>query len=354
VTDTVACEGDSGALGGFYQITATANPNLLPCNGGTSEIVANAYDTNGNLFPNPYFHFSTSAGLIEQTSATTADLTLGPGQTSAVVSVSIADPGDNEVETAQVTVSLACTGAFVSVQVTANPNVIECGGTSVITATARDANGHVVPGVGFHFATNVGLLVVQPNHAGNEQGIAHLTLQPGMPDSEVVVSVGDLLGTVERAAGATITVQNFCPGTVAGQNASAAPGQVLLNSSNNELVCGEQAFVGMKIRDSKGQVPPDGTTVNLLATSGLLEPTTTTTINGTANVVYTAPSINGDIRITGAAGDSYGFIVLKVKCGTASGTGSSACTPIGDGVCITPPNTGRGITPPNTGEAGLK
>jgi hypothetical protein len=167
--------------------------------------------------------------------------------------------------------------------------------------------------------------------------------------------VGTALGTFE----AQVTVQQFCPGVVLGQNASAAPGQVLLNSSNNNLVCGEQVFVGMKIRDSKGQVPPDGTAVNLLATSGLLEPTTTTTINGTANVVYTAAAINGDVRITAAAGDSYGFTILKVRCATtSSGTGSAGpapCTPIGDGVCIAPPNTGGNrITPPNTGEAGLK
>ena len=115
----------------------------------------------------------------------------------------------------------------------------------------------------------------------------------------------------------------------------------------------------MKVRDTKGQVPPDGTAVNLLATSGLLEPTTTTTMNGTANVTYTAAAINGDVRITAAAGDSYGFTILKVKCATTTGTGGAAapCTPIGDGVCIAPPNTGTGgnrITPPNTGNAGLK
>jgi len=246
-----------------------------------------------------------------------------------------------------------------SVVVTANPNVIECGGTSIITASARNALGHVIPGVGFHFATNTGLLVVLPNNANNEEGIASLTLQPGMPSSEVVVSVGSEQGTIERREGATITVQQFCPGVVVGQNASAAPGQVLLNWSNDNLVCGEQVFVGMKIRDSKGQVPPDGTVVNLLATSGLLEPASVPTKDGVANVTYTAAAINGDVRITAAAGDSYGFTILKVKCATTTGTGSAGpapCTPIGDGVCIAPPNTGGGnrITPPNTGEAGLK
>jgi hypothetical protein len=347
-TTTVECVVDGSVLGGFFQVVATATPNLLPCEGGVAEIVANAYDTNGNPYPDPYFHFSTTRGLIEQTSDNTADLTLGPNQTSATVTVSIADPGENEVETAEVFVSLDCNG-FASLVITANPNVIECGGTSVLTATARDANGHVVPGVGFHWATSTGLLVVQPNHAGNEAGIAHLTLQPGMPDSTVVVSVGTNTGTVEG----TITVQQFCPGVVVGQNASAASGVVTLNRSNDNLVCGETVFIGIKVRDQKGQVPPDGTPVNLVATSGLLERAdlteqpgatalVTVTLNGAANVTYTAPGASGEVRITAAAGDSFGYTTLKVNCGGATGTGG-----------IIPPNTGR-ITPPNTGDAGLK
>jgi len=335
------------------QIVLTATPNLLPCQGGTAELEALTIGPLGDVFDDNFFNFQTTAGLLERTSNNTADLTLGPAQITAIVTATTVDEVSGELVSSTITVSLACND-FVSVVVTANPNVIECGGTSVITATARDANGHVVKGVGFHFATDMGLLVVHPNNAANEEGIAALTLQPGMTSATVTVSVGTTLGTVEG----TTTVQQFCPGVVPGQNASAAPGQVLLNSSNNNLVCGEQVFVGMKIRDSKGQVPPDGTAVNLLATSGLLEPTTTTTINGTANVVYTAAAINGDVRITAAAGDSYGFTILKVKCATTSGTGSAGaapCTPIGDGVCIAPPNTGGNrITPPNTGEAGLK
>ena len=336
------------------QIVLSADPNLLPCQGGTTELTAVTIGPEGDVFDDDFYNFQTTAGLLKRTSDNTANLTLGPNQVSAIVTATTVDEVSGELVTAEITVNLACNN-FATVVVTANPNVIECGGTSIITASARDANGHVVKGVGFHFATSVGLLVVLPNNANNEEGIASLTLQPGQGDSTVVVSVGGTLGTIEQ----TITVQQFCPGVVVGQNASAAPGQVLLNRSNDNLVCGEQIFIGMKIRDSKGQVPPDGTAVNLLATSGLLEPTSTTTKDGVANVTYTAAAINGDVRITAAAGDSYGFTILKVRCATTSGTGSAGpapCTPIGDGVCIAPPNTGGGnrITPPNTGEAGLK
>jgi len=347
VTRSIGCI----ALG---QVVLSADPNLLPCQGGTTELTAVTIGPEGDVFDEDFYNFQTTAGLLERTSNNTANLTLGPNQIQAIVTATTVDEVSGELVSAEITVSLACNG-FATVVVTANPNVIECGGTSIITASARDANGHVVKGVGFHFATSVGLLVVHPNNANNEEAIASLTLQPGQGDSTVVVSVGGTLGTIEQ----TITVQQFCPGVVVGQNASAAPGQVLLNRSNDNLVCGEQIFIGMKIRDSKGQVPPDGTAVNLLATSGLLEPTSTTTKDGVANVTYTAAAINGDVRITAAAGDAYGFTILKVRCATTTGTGSAGpapCTPIGDGVCIAPPNTGGGnrITPPNTGEAGLK
>ncbi len=87
--------------------------------------------------------------------------------------------------------------------------------------------------------------------------------------------------------------------------------------------------------------------------------------HGEANTIYTAPAnFNGEVKITAASGDAYGFTKLNVTCVTApatgtgtssSGTSTPACVDIGDGVCITPPNTGRSsITPPNTGDGGLK
>src|SRR5207245_2759887 len=104
---------------------------------------------------------------------------------------------------ASVDVTQACNN-FTVVVVTADPNVVTCAGRSVITASARDANGHVVPGVGFHFAVDTGgLLSGPPNTATAEQSTAILTLVAGMKSATVTVSVGATLGTIEK----TVTVQ---------------------------------------------------------------------------------------------------------------------------------------------------
>ena len=360
--------GGTQFVGNFGQVTVSANPNLLPCQGGTSMITASVFDQVGTVLTDAAFSFSTTAGLLTQTDSQTANLTLGPNQTSATVTASIADPVSKSVKTATVVVSLACGNfageANVAVVVTASPNVIQCGGSSTITASGRDPNGHVVAGLGFHFATDVGLLVVQPNDANNESGIATLTLQPGMGNATVTVSVGTLLGTVEQ----TVTVQQFCPGP--NVNASVQPGLLDLNASSTEVTCGETIFVGASVRDSKVQVVADNTVVNFLATNGqflnpdgsyqdgikvALNTLSAPTVNGVLNVKYIVGAVQGDVKITAASGDKFGSVILHATCpnpaaaATGSGTSSSgapaACIPIGNNVCI---------TPPNTGDAGLK
>ncbi len=364
--------GGNQFVGDFGQVTVSASPNLLPCQGGTATITATVFDQVGSVLDGAAFSFSTTAGLLTQTADDMATLTLGPNQTSATVTASIADPVAKDVKTATVVVSLACGNfageANVSVVVTASPNVIQCGGTSTITASGRDANGHVVAGLGFHFATDVGLLVVQPNDANNESGIATLTLQPGMTSSNVTVSVGTLSGTQERIFdSAVVTVQQFCPGP--NINSSVQPGLLDLNASSTVVTCGETVFIGASVRDSKVQVVADNTVVNFLATNGqFLNPDgsyqdgsnvavntlSAPTVNGVLNVKYIVGAVQGDVKITAASGDKFGSVTLHATCpnptsATGGATSSSAapiaCIPIGNNVCI---------TPPNTGDAGLK
>jgi hypothetical protein len=338
--------GGGGVIGSGGQVVVEADPNLLPCKGGTSEITARVLDLFGDEVSDLGFHFSTTAGLIEKTSKNTADLTLGPGQTSATVTATIFDPpndpdDEGEVKSATVTVSLAC-NSFVAVVVTAEPNVVQCGGVSVLTATARDSNGHVVSGVGFHFATNTGLLVVSPNNAKTDKGVAQLSLLPSMPSSTVKVSVGTLQGTVED----TVTVQNYCPGVSTNQDVSIATGVISLTSSKTTVGCGETVFIGARVADSKNQIVPDGTSVRFLTTKGSMVPSEGSTSNGVLNVAFQATEgTSGPVTITAASGDKYGTLQLNVACGAsgvAGANGSVPCTPIGDGVCIRPPSTGDG------------
>src|SRR5262249_50186782 len=141
-------------------------------------------------------------------------LTISPGTLGNATITATAYAADNvivtEIGTGSVNVQLGCN--FISVVLTADPNVIQCGGTTDITATVRDPEGHVVPGVGFHFTTNEGLLQVgPPNDAAVENASAVLTIFPGMKEATVYVSVGAVIGDVTRKdLTGYITVQQFC------------------------------------------------------------------------------------------------------------------------------------------------
>jgi hypothetical protein len=375
--DCLALDGGGGLIEGG-QVAATATPNLLPCTGGTSVIKAEVVGLFGEILEDAEFRFETTAGLIVQTGPDTAKLTLGANQTSATVTAKIFDPDPEaeEPKTAEVNVSLDCNNAPALV-VTANPNVIACTGTTTITASVRDANGHVVSGRGFHFVTDTGLLTVNPNNANTEEGIATLTLQPGDGDATVIVSSGLLHGTVEDIDNnennfvvdetALVTIQQNCLGTTTGQ--------ILMNSSAKNVLCGENVFIGLSVVDEDIQTVIDGTPITLIASHGgffggvseggqtLLPAAQVPTAHGEANTIYTAPTnYNGEVRITAASGDTYGVHKLNVSgCGVAApaapaGATPAPCVPIGDGICIAPPNTGTGnrITPPSTGSAGLR
>ena len=370
---------------GVYQVVLTAAPNILPCEGGTTELTAEIIDAFGDVVPGVEFRFFTTAGTLEQTSPDTADLTLGPNQTSAVVTATIPDATNLEeihIDEAVTTVNLECNGdaANQTLVVTASPNKVDCSGTTTLTASVRDRNGHVVPGRGFHFVTTAGLLEVAPDNANTEEGIATLTLGPGDGDAQVTVSSGLLHGTYEDHVSVDthyiddtpdfptdeigfVTVQQDCFGNTTGQ--------IKVNASAKNLTCGENVFIGLSVIDEDIQTVANGTPMTLIATAGgfyggegtVLSAAQVPTTNGEANTIYTAPAnFNGEVKITAASGDAYGYEILNVTCivspatgiGTAAGAGTSnatapSCTPIGDGVCVQ-----NAIRPPNTGGGGLK
>jgi hypothetical protein len=214
-----------------------------------------------------------------------------------------------------------------SVVVTANPNVVACGGTSIITASVRNEGGHALPGFGYHFSTDNGLLVVgPPPTADTEQAIAILQILPGMPSATVLVSVGFPTGTIEKQ----ITVQQYCPAE------NSAPSTIKLTSSSGGSVnCGGSTFIGATVRDARALAPAENTEVAFMVTSGKLDPDKAGTVNGAVHTAFTADAAAvGSVQITAASGSSFGSMTLQVNCGGAV--------------------AGRtGISPPNTGDGGL-
>jgi hypothetical protein len=239
----------------------------------------------------------------------------------------------------------------------------------------------VVPGVGFHWTTNHGGLIVgPPNTAAIENGVAVLTMNADISsDATVHVTVGTTQGDV---AG-DVTVQQVC------SPETNMPGSIKLTTSASTVNCGDVVFIGAVVRDAKNHIAADGTDVTFVSTTGQFgipatsssgasttgTPTpipqiTASTIsastkNGAANVIYTAdPNFVGTVKITAASGTAFTPITILANCGPGAisggnnspGTGA-ALGPgtvagfVGPGGAITP--AGSRITPPNTGDAGL-
>ncbi len=256
------------------------------------------------------------------------------------------------------------------VSVVASPNVVGCSGRTLITASLRDTNGSPVPlapGAYFTFATDSGLLDQSPL----QPTTAVLNVFSGQTTATVTASTGSFTGSV--------TIQVFCPVTPVSLTPQAAPtatpgpsapGSVMtLTAAPNALNdCNGSLFVTALVKTAAGQLVPDGTTVLFLATKGTLNPSASTTVSGTANVLYTADmTAPGTISISAQAGLANGSVSVPIACltnGTTNGASSSASAgglpapPSRPGASVD--NSGGGlpggirISPPSTGDAGLK
>lgn len=231
------------------------------------------------------------------------------------------------------------------VVVTAEPNVVVCGGVSRITASVRDLAGHPLPGFGYHFYTDHGLLVVgPPRTADASKAEATLTIFPGMTAARVFVEVGLLVGGVEtwhpRLTG-DVTVQQFCP------SHTTAPGVITLKASQPRVHCGGSTFIAATVKDVSNNFVPDGTIINFMANAGTVEPASAETRGGVLNVRYTADAnASGVATVTAVGGATFGKIEIILDCAVAPATTGGGAPPrpvcIGDGICIVPPSTGDG------------
>jgi hypothetical protein len=360
-----------------YTVEVTADPNILPCGGGFTELKARAVNVEGGFTVRGLkFQFKTDYGDLFQEDNDSAILTIKPGMLPTGVAKVVVSSGDGQ--SAELPIRLACED-IASVVVTASPNVVQCGGTSRLTATVRDHTGHLVTGVGFHFATNQVLLDVgPPNTAEALDGEATLKISPGMTQATVVVSVGGTLGTVELNATGQVTVQQFCP------SYSTTPSLIALTASKQKINCGGSTFIAALVRDISGNPAPDNTELTFLTDTGRFgagssgsttasstpsasttpeaagESATTTiplpasgarevkvkTIGGAANIIYVADALtSGAAHITAAGGASFGSIDIQLECvqmlGAPNGGGGGAVM-------------GARISPPNTGDGGLE
>lgn len=287
------------------------------------------------------------------------------------------------IDTRQISCNSATTTTNNPIFVTATPNVVPCGGRTLITANVRDVSGNIVPNTVFHFDTDQGLL--------DPSGIntAVLTVYPGMSSARVRASAAGFVTSD------ILLVQVFCPtptslgsnslgnnslGTPIAAQPAAATSLTLTANPGAVERCGGTVFVVASIKDASGRPAADGTTVLFIASGGTISTDSATTVAGTATITFTADrTMTGSVKISGQAGAAFASVNIPIACTASEAIRAGAGTPVrpsssttsmeplptnGNDSSIPPPlssvprsgNPGELsgiIRPPSTGDAGL-
>jgi len=269
--------------------------------------------------------------------------------------------------------------------VTATPNVVPCGGRTLITANVRDLTGNIVSNVVFHFDTDQGLL----DPSGTNTAV--LTVYPGMSSARVRASAS----TANGVQTGDVLVQVFCPtpttfgpnsqnanalGTPIASQPAAATSLTLTANPGAVERCGGTVFVVASIKDAAGKPAADGTTVLFIASGGTISTDSATTVAGTATITFTADrTMTGSVKISGQAGAAFASVSIPIACTVSEAIRAGAGTPVrpSSSTTSTEPSSANGtessvppplssvprsgnlgelpgiIRPPSTGEAGL-
>ena len=282
----------------------------------------------------------------------------------------------------QITCSPATSSTNSLLFVTASPNVVPCGGRTLITANIRDISGNIAPNTVVHFDTDQGLL----DPSGPNTAV--LTVYPGMTSARVRASVPTATSGV---ATSDVLVQVFCPTPTVQGTPGTAPGAATMTLTANPGAverCGGTVFVLASVKDSTGRPAADGTTVLFIASGGTISTDSATTVAGTATITFTADrTMTGSVKISAQAGAAFASVNIPIACtaseaaragiatptrpssspnsssssnGDSNGSSASIPPPISSAPTFLPPRTGEAsdfpviIRPPSTGQAGLK
>ncbi|MES0874616.1 Ig-like domain-containing protein [Sinimarinibacterium sp. HSW-8] len=141
------------------QLSVTpSQPSILADGVSTAVITAVLTDSNGIPIPDRAIDFSTNAGQLLQTTATTdangaAAVTL---RSSAIRGIATIVARDAATNISGSTAVQFVTGQSAQLATTLNPTTVAAGGTTTFTATVRDGNGNPVAGEVVSFDTTSG------------------------------------------------------------------------------------------------------------------------------------------------------------------------------------------------------
>jgi len=123
-----------------------------------------------------------------------------------------------------------------------------------------------------------------------------------------------------------------------------------VSASPASVNCASPSTISIAVKDSFGNMAPNGTSVTVSASTGTVSPNVVSTSGGIATATFTAPGSSGTATVTATSGQGTGYATIAYSCAATTTTAPSTSAPI----YLPPTSVGPvSILPPNTGDAGL-
>ena len=305
VAQTASVTVTPGAISAALSTVAAA-PGSIVAGTATSTITVTARDVNGNLIPGlsvvlaatgtgntlaQPFVVTDATGVATGTIASTITGTKSITATVATVAIT---------QSATVSVTAGAVSAAQSTVAVVPATIVAGTATSVITVTARDANGNVIPGATVLLAaTGAGNTLIQPAAVTDADGVATGSI------ASTTASAKTVSATIDAVAITQQRVVIVTPGAVSATRSTVAvaPGAVVAGTGASTIT--------VTALDENGNGVA-GATVTLNATgagNALVQPAAVTDANGvatgslssTASGVKTVSAMIGALPVTQTA-----------------------------------------------------
>jgi hypothetical protein len=270
-------------------IAVTTSAATIPADGSASStITAHATDANNTAVSGTPITFSSSAGTISGSPATTdangnASATLAAGTAPAGTAITVTATSGSVSNTAMVTV--ADTQQTVTIETSLPQIPSDSSKSATITALVRDASNRAVSGVTVDFSATSGILTVASGTT-DATGAATATLSAANDPTNRSVTVTATVGS----SSAKIVVP--------------VVGTTLTLTGPASLVQGASGTYTVTLADS-GKNPITGTTVTLVSAGNTVTPATISTdSSGTGSFQVTGTKAGADTVTATALGQS--------------------------------------------------
>jgi len=321
-----------GTTAAVAALSVTSSAATIPADGTSpATVTVVAKDTNNNTVSGAKITFSSNAGNLTVTQATTdatgtalATLAAGGAATGTVIKVtvsygSITGSVSVTVSTVQQTLTL----------LTSSPQMpSDSSKPATITAVVRDANNQLLPGVAIRFQANSGAIAPVQTAAGaaavpavaagttdaNGQAQASLTT-PGDPTNRTITVTASI---ASGATTATVTVN------VVGTTLTLSP-------STANLIQGSSGTFNVALTDA-GRNAIAGQVVTLTSASGntLSAPTVTTDSTGHATFTLTGTKGGGDTVTASVLGlSASAAVIVSTQSFVFTAPNANTAVPIG-------------------------